>query len=139
MSERPFTDLSYREYLSEEKLMGSRCINCGAIFVPPRPICIHCFGSDMAWEPMSGKGRLAAFTCISVGPPAMVAEGYTRDRPYCSGVVELKESVRVDARIEGVDTTRPETIRVGMPMTADFIHKDADGEVKTVLAFRPAG
>jgi uncharacterized OB-fold protein len=53
-------------------------------------------------------------------------------------VVELDEGGRVDARIEGVDPMKPESIRIGMPMRAAFIHlKDADVP-ETYLAFEPA-
>ena len=138
MGDRPFSDISYRQFLQEERLMGSRCKECGALFVPPRSICIHCFSADMEWVEMTGKGRLAAFTCISIGPPSMIAEGYNRKNPYCSGVIELDEGAKVDARIEGVDTLKPETIKVGMPMTVQFRHRDGAEGAKTYLAFEPA-
>ena len=100
MNKRPFNDLSYRLFLEENKLMGSKCRKCGSLSAPPRPICIHCHKSDMEWVQMSGKGKLAAYTCIATGPPWMIAEGYDPKNPYCVGVVELDEGVRVDARIE---------------------------------------
>jgi len=136
VEERPFSDISFEQFLTEEKLMGSKCKGCKARYVPPRPICIECHGSEMEWVELKGEGRLAAFTCISVGPPAMIARGYHRKNPYCSGVIELAEGARVDARIEGVDTLKPETILVGIPLKAKFIHR-ADGE-KTELVFKPA-
>ena len=86
MEKRPFSDISYAQYLKEEKLMGCRCEGCGALYLPPRPICIKCQGEDMAWVEMQGKGSLAAFTCIAIGPSFMIAEGYNRKNPYCSGV-----------------------------------------------------
>jgi uncharacterized OB-fold protein len=64
MEERPFSDISYEQYLKEEKLMGSRCKKCGALFVPPRSICIKCYSSEMEWVEIKGEGRLHAFTCI---------------------------------------------------------------------------
>jgi len=137
MEERPFSDISYEQFLNEEKLMGSRCRTCGTLFVPPRPICIRCHGSEMAWAEMKGKGRLSAFTCIAVGPPFMVAEGYDRHHPYCSGVVELDEGVRVVARIEGVDAANPESIKVGIPLTVSFLHRGEEGGLRTYLAFQP--
>jgi len=68
----------------------------------------------------------------------MIEEGYSRKNPYCSGVVELKEGVRVDARIEGVDTNKPEDIKVGMALSAKFLHRQKEGIEKTYLAFEPA-
>ena len=135
MEERPFSDLSYGQFLNEEKLMGSKCMECDTLFVPPRPICIKCHSSDMEWVEVGGKGKLSAFTCITVGPPFMIAEGYDRNHPYCSGVVELKEGIRVDARIEGVDTNRPENIKIGMPLAVKFLHRGEKENLKTYLAF----
>ncbi len=137
MEQRPFSDISYEQFLNEEKLMGSRCKACNALFVPPRPICIHCYSSDMEWVELKGEGKLGAFTCISVGPPFMIAEGFNRKNPYCSGVVDLEEGARVDARIEGVDTLKPETIQVGMPLKVKYLHRDEEGIPKTYLAFEP--
>jgi len=135
--DREFSDLSYRQFLSEEKLMGCRCKYCGAVFLPPRPICTECHSREMDWVEMPGAGRLAAFTCITVGPPAMQAEGYNRKNPYCSGVVEVGGGIRVDARIEGIDPKNPEKIQVGMKMRANYIHREKEGVLSTVLAFRP--
>jgi uncharacterized OB-fold protein len=92
----------------------------------------------MEWTHLSGNGKLAAFTCIAIGPPFMIAQGYDRENPYCVGVVELDEGVRVDARIEKVDAKRPETIHVDMPLRVMFL-RSGDGEAaRTCLAFKPA-
>lgn len=139
MEDRPFTDASYEQFLNEEKIMGSRCKKCQALYVPPRPVCLKCGGGDMEWAQMSGRGKLAAFTCIGIGPSFMAEEGYDRKNPYCTGVVELEENVRMDARIEGVDARNPETIRVGTPMTAEFLHRGEGESQRTFPAFRPAG
>jgi uncharacterized OB-fold protein len=138
MEERPFSDISYEQYLREERLMGSRCKKCDALFVPPRSICVKCHSSEMEWVEMKGKGKLAAFTCITVAPPFMMAQGYDRKHPYCSGVVELEEGTRVDARIEGVDASKPEDIKIGMPLKVKFLHWDQGENRETFLAFQPA-
>jgi uncharacterized OB-fold protein len=137
MEERPFNDISYEQFLNEEKLMGSRCKKCGALSVPPRSICIKCYSSQMDWVEIKGKGKLAAFTCISVGPPFMIAEGYDRKRPYVSGVVALEEGTRVVARIEGVDGSKPETIKIGAPLQVEFLHRGEGDSLTTFLAFKP--
>lgn len=138
MEEMPFNDISYKQFLNEEKLMGVRCKRCDALFFPPRPICIKCHSAEMEWLEVEGCGELSAFTCIAIGPPLMIEEGYSRKSPYCSGVVELKDGIRVDARIEGIDTHTPEKIQVGMPLKVKFLHRQKDGVEKTVLAFEPA-
>lgn len=138
MEARLFNDICYEQFLSEDKLMGSKCQQCGALYVPPRSICTKCYGSEMEWVEMKGKGRLAAFTCIAIGPPFMIKEGYDRKHPYVSGVVELEEGVRVVARIEGVDGSQPETIRIGTPLRVEFLRRKEGDNSTTFLAFRPS-
>ena len=137
MEEKPISDISYREFLNTEKLMGSRCKECGALYTPPRAICSNCHGTNMGWFELQGKGKLAGYTCIYIGPSSMVQEGYNRKHPYCVGVVELDEGVRVVARIEGLDTTKPETISIGLPLTVSYLHRGEGEKMKTVLAFNP--
>jgi len=135
--ERPFSDIAYEQFLSEEKLMGSRCKKCHRLFVPPRPICPHCYGDEMQWAEMMGRGKLVAFTSIAIGPPFMVKQGYDAKNPYCIGVVELDEGARVVARIEGVAASNPERIKIGTPLIVKYLHQGDEENLKTFLAFRP--
>ncbi len=92
----------------------------------------------MECQEIKGKGELAAFTVIVVVPAKMVAQGYGRDNPYCTGIVELEEGPKISALIIGADPRRGE-VRVGMSLTVDFVDFIEMGEEKkTILAFRPA-
>jgi uncharacterized OB-fold protein len=137
MNSRPFNDHSYEQFLQEEKIMGSRCARCGALALPPRPICVSCLGSELEWVGFRGVGKLAAFTSIVVVPPSMAKEGFSKKNPYVVGVVELEENAKIVARITGVDAKKPEEIKVGTPLRAEFIHSGQGPERKTYLAFRP--
>ena len=46
MSERPITGEGFSQYLGEQKLMGTRCKSCGALHLPPRPLCPACRGFE---------------------------------------------------------------------------------------------
>jgi uncharacterized OB-fold protein len=137
VTERPVNDHSFEQFLREGKLMGARCSGCNTLYLPPRLVCIKCFNSGMEWIEVKGTGNLAAFTCITIGPSFMAAEGYDRKNPYCTGVVELDEKVRMVARIEGVDPRNPESIKVGTPMKVKFLHRGSDENTRTFLAFEP--
>jgi uncharacterized OB-fold protein len=69
----------------------------------------------------------------------MVEQGFGRDNPYASGIVELEEGVKISARITGVDATKPETIQVGAPVSVDFIDVGEGEQKKTYLAFKVGG
>ena len=130
----PFTAAGFQQYLREGQLVGTRCQACGNLYLPPREICPHCFSEQMAWEALSGEGKLAAFTSITIPPTAMEAQGFGRDNPYCTGIVELTEGVKISARILGVDAKVPSSISIGLPMKAIFLDEGAH----PVLAFEPA-
>ena len=137
MAERPINDYGFEQFLSEGKLMGSRCSACETLYVPPRSLCPQCRHSEMEWTETAGEGSLVAFTSISIGTPTMIKEGYDRNNPYCSGAVELVEGARVVARIEGVDSLCPETIKVGMPLRVKFLRQETGDNSTIVLAFSP--
>lgn len=133
MSETEFTPAAFNRFLGENKLMGTRCKKCGAVFLPPRPICLECHSTDMEWQRMEGTGQLAAFTVIAVGPTAMVENGYDKDNPYCSGIVQVKEGPKISGQILGLDNLNPGSIKVGTPMTVEFVERK-DGDI--VLGFK---
>ena len=132
---RPFTAASFNQYLAEHRLMGARCPACDATYLPPRAICPACHSDALTWVELSGRGKLAAFTSIYVGPSARVAEGYDRNNPYVSGIVETEEGAKISARIVGVDAKRPDVAWIGAPLTVAFLDR-GEGEAKiTALAF----
>jgi len=137
MQERSISTISFNQFLNEEKFMGSKCQKCGTLYSPPRPICIKCYSREMEWIELKGEGKLVTFTSIYVGPPWMIEQGYDRQHPYCSGVVELVEGTKIDARIEGVDASKPETIKIGTPLTVQFLHHGEGEKMTTFLAFKP--
>jgi uncharacterized protein len=136
MSEKPFNDTAYEQFLNEGRIMGSKCKNCGALSLPPRPICISCLGRKMEWVEFKGTGRLAAFSSIVVAPPYMAKEGFNRNNPYVVGVVELEEGAKTVARIIGFDAKKPELIKVGTPLKAEFLEKGEGLERRYLLAFK---
>ena len=137
MAEREFTAVSFNQYLKEKRLMAARCRGCGHLNLPPRPLCSQCRSPEVEWTEMSGVGKLAAFTAIAIAPTEMIAAGYGRDNPYVSGIVTLEEGPSISARITGVDARAPEGIRVGTPLTVEFLELGEGEQARTVLAFRP--
>jgi uncharacterized OB-fold protein len=122
MSEvRPFTPSSYQKFVDEGKLMGNRCDKCGALYLPPRPLCPKCGSKNMEWKQLQGEGEIIAFTVIHVPPTQM-----TGKTPYTVGIVKLNKGPALTARIS-------EEVKVGSKVVAEF---KKEGE-KTVLVFKP--
>ena len=135
MNNKDFTNTSFQNYLSEKKLMGVRCQSCGELFLPPKPMCSHCFGDQLIWEELFGEGELAAFTIIHIAPSAMIEAGYGRENPYCAGIVKLEDGVSISAQILGVDVDHPENISIGQKLKVDFLVRKSVENEKTFLAF----
>jgi len=136
--EKDITIQSYLEYINNKKLMGSKCKKCGAIDVPPRKLCIKCNSTDIDWIEMSGNGKIAAFSCISVGTTFMVEKGYSMKKPYCFSVIKLDEGPMVSGQLIGVDETKPDTIKIETPVKIKFIETELKGETRVDLGFEPA-
>lgn len=132
MSEATFTNHAFRQHLAAHRLMGARCTTCGEVYIPPRPLCKACFGEEMEWVELSGEGTLAAFTVVHIASAAMIDAGYGRKNPHISGIVQLAEGPFISAQIVGVDTSRPDQITIGTPLTVTFLER---GEDEVVLAF----
>jgi uncharacterized OB-fold protein len=136
MSHRDFNSTSFYRFLGERRLMGSRCQSCGALHLPPRPLCPACYSEEMEWEQVSGKGKLVAFTSIHIAPSAMIEAGYGRDNPYCTGIVQLDRGPAISAQILDVEPARPEEIEIGMPLRVTYIERGEGEGQRTYLAFQ---
>lgn len=138
MSDLTFTNTSFNQFLSQHKLMGTRCTRDGQVFLPPRALCPQDFNSQMEWVEFSGRGRLAAFSIVYIGPSHMIEAGYNRKNPYCAAIIELEEGPKISAQLLDVDVLHPETIQIGMPVQVDFVERGEGEHQQTFLAFRPA-
>ena len=79
----------------------------------PREQCPTCFSSTLEWAPVSGRGRVYAYTIVSQ-PADRAFEG---DAPYVYAIVQLDEGVRMPTNIIGI---APEDVQVDMPVTVVF-------------------
>jgi uncharacterized OB-fold protein len=132
----PFTAASFNQFLAEKKLMGTHCPACTATYLPPRAICPQCLDDNLEWRAVSGKGKLVAFTSIYIAPTFMIEQGFDRDNPYLTGIVELEEGPKISARLLGFNAAQPDQVKIGTPLHMTFIeHGDGDKK-KTYLAFQ---
>ncbi|HEU0293671.1 MAG TPA: Zn-ribbon domain-containing OB-fold protein [Anaerolineales bacterium] len=135
-AERLFTPASFEKYLNERKLMGSHCIACNRDYLPPRAICPHCHDDQLTWVEFAGNAKLLAFTSIFIAPTAMIEAGYGREHPYLAGIVELDEGVKISAQILGLDASKPQEVKIGTPLQAEFVVRSEGEKKRTLLAFR---
>jgi len=98
-----------REGFGENKLLLQRCIACGQIQEPPRPMCRRCHGLEFDAIESSGRGFVYSWVVPRHGAP----EGET----HVIATIELDEGVRLVAEV--VETSLPE-IANGIAVEAVF-------------------
>ncbi len=109
------------DLLTEGKVEGTICKNCGSRFFPPRADCAKCLSNQMEWFEMPKKGRLETFTTAYYAP-----FGFESDPPYSMGVVDFGEGLKLFARI--TKELKPEDIKVGMDVSIKPVRYE-DGQL----------
>ena len=92
--------LSFKEYseaLKENRLLGLKCRQCGAVTAPPRMVCQKCSGSELEVVELAGQGVVKTFTTAFVAP-----EGRQDEVPYIIVLVELDEGPWLMGNLCGV-------------------------------------
>lgn len=136
MTDYTMVSKDFYKALNNNQLIGSKCKICGTFTAPQREICPKCHADQTEIITFSGKGKLAAYTVISVPPVKMAEAGYNGNNPYCVGIIALDEGPRVSAQILNVDVVHPENIKIGTKMVMATIKRDNEEE-STYLAFQP--
>jgi uncharacterized OB-fold protein len=137
MSDYSMVSKDFNQAIADGLLIGSICDNCGNYAIPQRQICPQCQSENTHVITYSGKGKLVAYTVISVPPVKMAEAGYDGKNPYCSGIVELLEGPRISAQILEVDVLQPETIKIGTNLAMTTISRQEGENTMKYLAFRP--
>lgn len=110
------------------ELVIQRCKKCANWVHHPREQCPFCFAQDLEFAPVSGKGRVYAFTNVHQAQhPA-----FQEDTPYCFAIVQLDEGPRLVTNVVGC---APEDVRCDMPVVVEF---DDVSEEWTLVKFKPA-
>lgn len=113
MSEQaPFTIEQFYKNINQGKLLAGKCLRCGKIHLPPRPVCSECYSKDFDWTTVSTKGRLLTYTVIHIAPLQFQSMA-----PYAMGIVQLENGLKIPGMIRGVPLDQ---IKMGMGLTIDF-------------------
>ncbi|MCD6243180.1 Zn-ribbon domain-containing OB-fold protein [Candidatus Bathyarchaeota archaeon] len=119
----PFTIEQFYRFMNEGKLMGAKCIKCGKIMLPPRPICIQCYSENLEWIKLENKGKLLTYTIIHVAPPQ-----FQHLVPYAVGIIELEKGLKLPGMIKGIDFDK---IKIGMELKIEVepvTKEEAEGQ-----------
>jgi uncharacterized OB-fold protein len=108
----PFTIEQFYKNIGQGKLLAGKCLRCGKIHLPPRPICDDCYSKEFDWTAVPTKGKLLTYTVIHIAPLQFQSMA-----PYAMGIVQLENGLKMSGMIRDVPL---EQIKVGMDLVIDF-------------------
>jgi uncharacterized OB-fold protein len=97
--------------VKEHRLLIQRCVACGTLRHPPRPMCPTCHSFEWDTEQASGRGTVFSF----VMPRHPPLPGF--DDGYVVALVELEEGTRLVTNLVGVE---PAAVSIGMSVLVCF-------------------
>ena len=119
--------LSLRDH---QKILGTRCLTCGRIYVPARSTCPKCFEDMEEWVEVSHEGILESYTIVYKSEPI-----YTVDTPFVFGIIKLDGAdTGMVHRLGEIDF---EKIRIGMRVRAVF-SEERRGDIRDIKYFKPS-
>jgi len=80
--------------LAEGRWITTRCKACQHQTFPPKPVCPHCWSTEIDWSELGTRGTLYSWTRIHAAPSVFAAEA-----PYACGIVDLETGVRLGCRL----------------------------------------
>jgi len=107
-----FTIERFYDYLSQGKLMGTRCVGCTRLLVPPRPVCDKCFSQKMRWVELNPRGKILTFSEVHVAN-----DEFQPFTPYVVAIVQLEDGVRLGGIVKEAKRT---DIKIGDPVVLEI-------------------
>ncbi len=101
--------LRWRNYKDRYRIVGYKCVDCGATYFEKKGLC-PCGSLNFEEKEFSGKGKVVSFTKIHAA-----AEAFADMTPFCVGIIDLEEGARVTGQIAD---TKYEDLKIGMEVEA---------------------
>ncbi len=121
----------FRELKEFRRIMGTRCPQCGKVYLPPRPFCGECLRRMEEWTEVGPEGVLIGYTAIyfSFHDASL---GGVRPTPFGAGLIQL----------DGADTalnhylseSNVNNLRIGLRVRAVF-KEQREGNIGDILYF----
>ena len=110
----------WRHIQQRYNLIGSKCINCGRVFFPPRVICPDCRRKGNIEDiKFSGKGKIYTYSIVR-----SPSSDFKIEAPYAVAIIELEEGAKLTAQIVDTDI---DNINIGDPVEMVFRKISEDG------------
>ena len=117
-------------------LMGSKCQECGEVFLGKVAACQQCQSTKVASIKLSKKGTLYSYTIARSRPPGDYKGPDDPFEPFPVGLVELPDGVRVMSVLD----CDIEKVQIGMELelSIQVLYVDEEGRNVLTYKFKPA-
>ncbi|MHB2020663.1 MAG: Zn-ribbon domain-containing OB-fold protein [Candidatus Xenobia bacterium] len=118
--------------LKDGQILASRCLHCGLVLVPPRPLCVRCRETRSETISVGPQGTLVGWTVLSF-PFLDPHTGAPRPLPYAYGMIRFDGADNTfQYFLEETDASR---LRFGARVEARF-NAERNGRLDDLLPFR---
>lgn len=112
--------------LRDHRLLIQRCVDCGTLRSPPRPMCPSC--NSLAWDTIEASGRGTVHSFVMPQHPPLPFMEY----PYIVALIDLEEGLRLVSNLREIDPGE-----AGIGMAVEVFYEAFDGDL-VLHQFRPA-
>jgi uncharacterized OB-fold protein len=70
--------------LTEERILGTKCADCGKVYVPARSFCPGCFTDRLEWVEVKPEGKILSWTLVKAK-----YYGQVKAPPYAVALIRL--------------------------------------------------
>lgn len=103
-------NLPFWQAAEEGRLLGKACRDCGKFHWYPRTICPFCRSTATQWTPLSGRGKVYAFSTLRRAP-----------LPYTVAYVQLDEGPMLLTNLVDMEEAG---LHIGLPVQVVFRRTD---------------
>jgi hypothetical protein len=95
----------------EGRLVTQRCVGCGRLQHPPRPMCPSCHGIEQEVLDLAGTGVVYSYSILHH------PQHPSFDYPVIAALVDLDEGVRIVSNLVDIPASE---VRIGLPVAVRF-------------------
>lgn len=121
----------FREIKDNARLMGTRCPECGLVYLPARLYCERCLSGLDEWVLLPSVGTLFSYTILHRD-----VDGQPLAEPVVVGFVDIPGAH--GGLIHRIGEVHPSQVRIDMPVEAVFLPpEERVGSILDIRHFRP--
>ena len=121
----------FNEFKKNGRIMGTKCKQCGIVFVPPRMYCERCFEKLEEWIDVGKKGVVHTYTIAYID-----MDGCKLKEPIIYAFVKIDNTN--GGLVHKLGEVNQEKVEIGMRVEAVFKPKQQrEGSINDIKYFKP--